>query len=135
MTGAPSPPPDGASRKPRVFKLDDPDLEATPVIEEAALDLGPEPVSRAAAPGIRWPSGLDAERGIRWGFLLFSALTAAATFAASLWFYRFVSVGLGRDDWIGWTMRILVAIAAFALTMIMLRELIGYFRLGRLNRL
>jgi putative membrane protein len=136
MSGAPSPPPpEGAARKPRVFQLDDPNLEAAPGLEEAPPHLGPEPTSQAAPPSLRWPSGLDAERGIRWGFLLFSALTAAATFAASLWFYRFVSVGLWRDDWIGWTMRILVGVASFALAMILLREMIGYFRLGRLNRL
>ena len=115
MTGAPSPPPEGAARKPRVFQLDDPNLEAAPGLEEAPPLLDAEPASQAAPPSLRWPSGLDAERGIRWGFLLFSALTAAATFAASLWFYRFVSVGLWRDDWIGWTMRILVGVAAFAL--------------------
>lgn len=128
--------PTGTPRKPRVFKLDDPTLNttATPAREEALGDLGPEPHSRAMPPPLHVPR-LDLDRGIRWGALLFAALSAAATFALSLWFYRLVAIGLWSDDWIGWTMRVLVGIAAFALIMILLRELIGVMRLARLGRL
>lgn len=130
-----SPPPcTEPPRKPRVFKLDDPDLEiSTPPPESSQLPPGAEPASQAAPPAWGWPAGFDADKGIRWGSILFGALTAATTFALSLWFYRLVSVGLWQDDWIGWTMRILVGIAAFAAVMLVLKELIGFFRLGRLK--
>ncbi len=130
-------PPPGTQppRKPRVFKLDDPDLEiSTPPPEAPSAEpRGAEPASQAAPPAWGWPTGIDSEKGIRWGSILFGALTAATTFALSLWFYRLVSVGLWQDDWIGWTMRILVGIAAFAAVMLILKELIGFFRLGRLK--
>lgn len=124
-----------APRKPRVFKLDDPGLEvsAPPEPADAAPDPSAAPPSAAAPPAWGWPSGLDAERGIRWGSILIGALTSAATFALMLWFYRLVSVGLWQDDWVGWTMRILVGIAAFAALMLLLKELIGFFRLSRLK--
>ncbi len=56
--------------------------------------------------------------------------------ALSLWFYRLVSVGLWRDDWIG-----LVHARAdrhcrgSRCDVLLLRELIGFSRLGRLGRL
>jgi putative membrane protein len=121
-------------RKPRVFRVDDPSLQdATPPPEER-LDLGVEPASGARPPSVTLPK-LDVDRGIRWGTLLFSALMAAALFGLSLWFYRLVSVGLWRDDWIGWTMWAIIGIALFALLMILLREVVGLSRLGRLNKL
>lgn len=124
-----------APRKPRVFKLDDPGLEISTPPEATGPGLDPSagPASIAAPPAWNWPSGLDAERGIRWGSILLGALTSAATFALMLWFYRLVSVGLWQDDWVGWTMRILVGIAAFAALMLLLRELVGFFRLARLK--
>jgi putative membrane protein len=132
-----SPPPGSATRKPRVFKPDDPSLgESVPPAGEAAAETsGSEPASRAAPPPFAWPDGLDVERGIRWGSVLVAALAAATTFALSLWFYRLISVGLWGDDWVGWTMRGLIAVALFALAMILLRELVGLIRLGRLASL
>jgi putative membrane protein len=138
-----TPPSDGGSngngngngtRKPRVFRLDDPSLQDVAPAPEEAFDNGPEPASRAAPPPVTLPP-LDLERGFRWGALLFSALTAAAMFALSLWFYRLVSVGLWRDDWIGWTMWAILGVGGLALVMLVLREIIGLSRLGRLNRL
>ncbi len=128
---ASGPPP----RQPRVFKLDDPALQdSAPTTDQPAHDFGPEPASGAASPPFSLPK-LDVDRGMRWGALLFAALTTAATFALSIWFYRLVSVGVWRADWIGWTMRGLIALAALALVMILLREVIGIARLRRLNTL
>jgi putative membrane protein len=131
MSASDVPPP----RAPRVFKLDDPALQdRSPPTDETPSDLGLEPPSGAAPPAVGRPR-LDIDAGIRWGAVLVAALSAAATFALSLWFYRLVSVGLWSDDWIGWTMRGLVGIAAVALLMLLGRELIGIFRLRRLNTL
>jgi putative membrane protein len=122
-------------RKPRVFKLDDPGLTETAAPPDPAPDLGAEPASQAAPPPMRVPRGLDLERGIAWGSILFTAIVAATALALTLWFYRLVSVGLWRDDWVGDVMRILVAVIGLAGGMLLLREITGFFRLARLGRL
>lgn len=121
-------------RKPRAFKLDAPGVKPPPK-EPDPIDLGPEPASSAAPPKLGLPPGVSVEGGIKWGSILFAALTAAATLALSIWFYRLVSVGLYADDWIGWTMRGLVAIALLAIVMLVLKEIVGVFRLGRLAKI
>jgi putative membrane protein len=123
-----------APRKPRAFKLDAPGVKPPPK-EAEPVDLGPEPASGAAAPKLGMPPGFSVDRGIRWGSILLAALSAAATLAVTIWFYRLVEVGLWRDDWIGWTMRGLIGIALLAVLMMLLREVVGLVRLGRLARL
>ena len=59
----------------------------------------------------------------------------AACLGLAAWSARFVSAALARDDWIGSATLALLLIAAFAAVMIVLRELIGFFRLARLGRL
>lgn len=124
-------------RKPRAFRLDDPSLTVDPTSDapsDAGPDHGPGPASRAAPPSTL-PARFDLDRGIRWGSLLFTALTAASSLALTIWFYRLVSVAIWQDDWIGWTMRALVGVAAFAALMLLLREIFGYLRLKKLGRL
>jgi putative membrane protein len=123
------------ARKPQVFRVDDPDVIA---VEALPGDAADEPIpdrSAAARPGLPIPGRAGIERGIRWGTLLVSALTAAASIAAGLWFWRFVSVALERNDWIGWTVAGLIGVAGLSGLAIILRELIGFSRIGRLNRL
>lgn len=124
------------ARKPQVFDIDDPGVIA---VESPATDTtGATPDlasgTRAGA-GYRMPGRADVERGIRWGSILVTALTAAASIAAGLWFWRFVSVALERNDWIGWTVAGLIAVAALSGLVIIARELVGFSRIGRLNRL
>ncbi len=77
-------------------------------------------------------SANDLKRGIRWGGVLFSAMMALASLAAGLWFTRFVSVALQRQDWIGWLAVGLFSIIGLALGIILLRELLGFRRIARL---
>lgn len=122
---------DPAKRRPRVFDVDDPKLEPVAVVAEPV-----EAEGAAAAPPQPTPLGRsDIVRGIRWGAILFAAATAAGGLALSLWFYRLVSIGLWREDWVGWVMRALVAVVVIALVAILLREFVGWLRLGRLGRL
>lgn len=122
---------DPAARRPRVFDANDPKLEPVGAVAEP-VDAGAD----AAPPPVPAPIGrAGIARGIRWGAILFAAATAAGGFALSLWFYRLVSVGLWREDWVGWVMRGLVAVAVLALVAILLREAVGWLRLGRLGRL
>lgn len=128
-------------RAPRVFKTDDPALVVT-VVE-------PDPVRRPAASatideptgdpvprrGLRATASGVFETGFRWGLLLTSALAGAGSLAAGLWFTRFVSVGLERDDWLGLVIRGLLAVAGVAALVILLHEGLGWRRLSRLGRL
>lgn len=121
-------------RKPRVIETGHPGLEIEePVAAHAAGDAGEAPPEEAAATGL--PTAADVQHGIRWGALLLAAMAGLATISASLAFTRFVSSALERDDWIGWTATVLAGVALFSLAVILLRELIGLWRLARLGRL
>lgn len=153
-----SPPP----RRPQVFQADDPDVEVSqkpdpspeqaaqggdaaagtgrprqenrafgdvPGDEEAGLDdQGPQqpiPEAIVSAASRRWG----------WGSVLVSAILSLAFLAAGLWFTRFVSVALAREDWLGYLANGLAAIAALAAAVLALKELAGFWRLSRLTSL
>lgn len=129
-----SPPSDAPRRAPRAFTLDDPALE---VPETTAI---PEPRSAAEAaplpsPPLSRPTADDVKQGIRWGGVLVSAMLGLASLAAGVWFTRFVSVTLSRDDWVGWAAAGLLGVAAFAALVLMLREIMGLMRLARLKEM
>jgi putative membrane protein len=124
------------ARKPQVFAADDPALVAETAPEEegsAADGIGPAP--KPEAPLARPTLSDLGSRGLRWGLLLVAALAGAAFLGAAAWFGRLVSAALIREDWVGWTTLVLLALAALAAAMLLLRELIGFFRLARLSRL
>jgi putative membrane protein len=121
-------------RRPQAFEPDDPSLEREP---ESEIDA---PVAEGDAGGqdqpLARPTLADlGERGLRWGTLLVSSLAGAALLGLGAWFARLVSAALGRDDWLGWTTFGLLLFAALAAVMLVLREVIGFSRLARLNRL
>lgn len=122
-------------RRPRVFAPDDPALVAEPSVgEPSSAETGEAPAGGEI--GLARPTLVDlSSRGLRWGMLLASALAGAACLGLAAWFARFVSAALARDDWVGTATLALLLIAAFAAAMIALRELIGFSRLARLNRL
>jgi putative membrane protein len=123
----------GEVRKPQSFSTDDPALRTTEPLEW--ID-GEQPARAQDAPEVAPPTlGELGERGLRWGKLLFGALTGAALLAACASFARLVSTALAREDWIGWTTLALLLIAAFAALMLVLREVVGLARFRRLNRL
>jgi len=120
-------------RKPRVFKPDDVAAEARS--DDAVRDAGAVTARRAARVPSRHLTVTDINRGFRFGGIIFSAMAALASLAAGLWFARFVSVALERQDWIGWLAFALMSIIVVALLGIVLRELIGFRRLARLAKL
>jgi putative membrane protein len=127
MTFEDAPPP----RKPRVFKADDIAAEADADDEIAAGAA----TARRAVTAPRRLTASDINRGFRFGSILFSAICALASLAAGLWFTRFVSIALERQDWVGWVAFGLMMVIALALAGIVLRELIGFRRLARLAKL
>jgi putative membrane protein len=122
-------------RQPRAFDPNDPAIVAEPApIDDAGVDAGA--ADAAAAPQMARPTLADlGQKGLRWGALLFSALAGAAALGAMAWFARLVSAALMREDWIGWATFVLLLVAAFAALMLLLREVVGFSRLSRLNRI
>jgi len=123
------------SRRPRVFAPDDPAI-AQPSPDTASDTFGDDPlVPPAKHAPISVPTVDDLARGFRWGSLFLSAFFGLATLAAGVWFTRFVSVALARDDWVGWTAFGLAALLVFSGAILILREVVGIWRLGRLAAL
>ncbi|PPC98375.1 MAG: TIGR01620 family protein [Hyphomicrobium sp.] len=125
---APSPPP----RAPRVFKLDDPALASS---NEDLFEPSGDTTSVRNAAQPRSLTTADLKRGVRWGAVVVSASMALAALALGLWFTRFVSIALERQDWIGWVAAALLGIIGFALFVVLARELIGFRRLARMSHL
>jgi putative membrane protein len=125
--GAPPP------RKPRVFKAGDV-AEDVEFSDDALLTGGAVTARRSNNPTRRL-SVNDINRGFRFGGILFSAMAALASIAVGLWFTRFVSIALERQDWIGWLAFGLLIVMALALLGIVVRELLGFRRLARLAKL
>ena len=131
---SPKPSPEPA-RAPRAFKIDDPAIEAEDE-DVFASDLPPgERPTKNQTGSRRTLTAGDVQRGIRWGGLFFSAMGALASLALGLWFARFVSVALERQDWVGWTAFGLLSLMAFSALVLLLRELWGFRALARLAKL
>lgn len=124
-------------RAPQAFDASDPLLVVETLQDEPAV----RPSSRTQqaaddAAGENAPTG-RASRAFRpgWWSLLLAALTALVGLAASLAFAEVVSIVLVRSDWIGLAGWALLGLAAVAGLVIVMRELIGLIRLGRLAHL
>lgn len=124
------PPPDQRQattpRGPRVFEADDPKIVSD------ALEHAPDDDPTLGAP-IETVAGRARSASI--GGLFLSAITGLAGLALAVSFANFVSAALARDDWVGWTATSLLFIAAGTGLVIVLREMLGIIRLGRLARL
>ncbi|SFV38545.1 YcjF family protein [Hyphomicrobium facile] len=119
-------------RKPRVFTPDD--IADEPELDDDISGGGAVTSRRASVPAGRLTVS-DINRGFRFGSILFSAMAALASLAAGVWFTRFVSIALERQDWVGWVAFGLMTVIALALLGIVLRELLGFRRLARLAKL
>jgi putative membrane protein len=121
-------------RPPRAFDPSDPAIVEEPApLDDANVDAAGD--AAAAAPPVARPTLADlGQKGLRWGTLLVSTLAGAAALGAAAWFARLVSAALVREDWIGWATLVLLLVAAFAALMLLLREIVGFSRLSRLNR-
>ena len=116
-----------AHRKPAAFRVEEVDVFLPPTPPAVA-----EPES---LPVVRGRTVPDLGRGLRWGSILIGALGGLVSLLASLWLYDYVLALIARDDWIGWAAAGLLALVLFALLMIILREVAGLARLGRLGKI
>ena len=116
-----------SKRKPTAFKVEEVELFEPPA-PPLPTEPVPLPVTRVRALPV-----LD--RGLRWGSILFAALGGLVSLIASLWLYDWTLSLIARDDWIGWTAVALLGLMLLALAMIILREVAGLARLGRLGKI
>ncbi len=124
------------ARKPRAFDADDPSVvaskEAPDDIENDIDHILAEDQEDLGVDGDTVPPKRSL---LSWGSLLFTAAFSLFMLAAGLWFSRFVSVAVARDDWLGWIAKGLALVVALAAVVLILRELIGIIRLSRLTGL
>jgi putative membrane protein len=121
--------PKSAQRGPQVFEIGEASIESPSAARAEARDRPAEDEIRLQ------PTAAEIGSGIRWGAILVSAMAGLAALAASLAFARFVTSALERQDWIGWLATGLLATGAFAAVVLILREIVGLFRLRRLQGL
>ncbi len=120
-------------RRPRVFAPDDPALDLRPMsAPELGLETAVAPQGSASGENPR--SGLSTG-GLRWGALFLSAVASLGLLAATVVFTGFVAEAMARNDWVGWLATALAALATVSLAVIVLREIVGIYRLGQLARL
>ena len=116
-------------RKPQVFRLDDERLVPSapePLPEpEAAAREAEQAVAASPAAAVLTP------RGIRWSSVLFAALSGLVSLAVTIWIANFITDLFARGGWLGYLALALALIAALAAFMIAAREILGFFRLGR----
>jgi putative membrane protein len=124
-TDTPKPPPRG----PEVFDINEATIETSATARAEGKDRAAPTETRVRPTPEEWRSG------IRWGAILFSALAGLAGLSAGLAFGRFVTAAFEREDWVGWLAMGLGITAVIAAVVIMLREIIGLFRLQRLHAL
>jgi putative membrane protein len=124
---------DDRKSRPQVFRLDDERLgpaDAAP-IEDApvpAVSAGPESAGGGTVPTA---ARLLRFRRIGWGSIFISAVTGLISLGIGLWVTNFVVELFAKGGWLGYVALGLAMVAAFAALMLMLRELRGIFRLGR----
>jgi putative membrane protein len=106
-------------------------------VEDVEIAMPPEPenVPEATKTDAEISSLPGLERGLRWGSIFLSALGGLIGLLASIWLYDYVLALIARDDWIGWAAVVLLGLVLLALLMIILRELVGLMRLGRLDKI
>jgi len=109
-------------RKPAVFSADDPAIQVS-----APPEPGPEAELHTPEPAPK--------RGWRWGALLLSALGGLVVLALTSWAMQTVSALFATGGWLGWAALGLAVLAGFAALMLLVAEIAGLMRLGRVTRL
>jgi len=125
-------------RKPRSFRLDDPDVVVAEV-EADALPRGRTTVVLAPeAEGFLEevaPLPAPLPRRSPWGRLLLAAAGGLVSLALGLSISRLVEDLFARAAWLGWLGAALAALAVVAILAVALRESLGLMRLARIEGL
>jgi putative membrane protein len=123
-------------RKPRAFRLDDPNvvMADTPVASAARrghVVVTPEPEIFDEAPEI---APLRPRRS-RWGTIFWSAVSGLVSLAIGLSVTKLIDDLFSYASWLGWVGAVLAAVAALAFLVIAIREIISLMRLSRIEHL
>lgn len=126
------------SRKPRAYRLDDPDIAETRPGEDAVrparvrIEIQPDEIIEAAD-GTVVPMGR--KRGLPWGGILFSALSALVLLALGLAADTLVRGLFEATPLLGWLGLAALGLAALALVVLVGRELLGLWREKKIEAL
>lgn len=127
-----------APRRPTTFRLNDPAVVLGAKGEEVSAARGvvltpepdvfdqPEPAAAPVKPR---------RRGLTLGGVFWSALGGLVSLAVGLWATRVVEDTFARSDWLGWLALGLAGLVALAGLGIVVRELAGLMRLGKIEAL
>ncbi len=123
-------------RKPRAFRLDDPNvvMADTPVAaatKRAHVVVTPEP---EIFDGLPEPVPQRPRRS-PWGTIFWSAVGGLVSLAVGLSVTRLIDDLFSYADWLGWVGAALAAITVLAFLVIAIREIIGLMRLSRIEHL
>jgi putative membrane protein len=119
-------------RGPRIFSTDDSRLlqPDDSVADKGGADIGGDADAEPAQSSTMLR--LMRLRRIGWGTIFFSALGGLVSLAIGIWVTNFVTDLFARSGWLGYLALTLAGLAALAAFIIILRELLGFFRLGRI---
>lgn len=131
---------DNERRRPAAFRLDDPGVivsasptDTAPLSSPKSVRVQPEAdVFAAPVPVDALP---PARKGFRWGALFWSALAGLVSLATGLAVTRMIEDLFARSEALGIVGAVLAGLAAFALLIVVGRELFALFRLAAIEKL
>lgn len=131
---------DNERRRPAAFRLDDPGV----VVSTSPAENGPlsspksvrvQPEADAFAAPVPVDALPPARKSFRWAALFWSALAGLVSLAAGLAVTRMIEDLFARSETLGIAGAVLAGLAAFALLIIVGRELYALFRLAAIEKL
>ncbi len=131
------------SRKPAAFSLDDPNIVLGPQTEDTGAPhrpardkvlVTPTPDDAAAALPATQPSPAR-RRGLPWGAIFWSSLSALLALALGVATTQLIEDLFARAEWLGYLATGLAALVLLALLAIIGREIYGLMRLAKIDHL
>ncbi len=120
-------------RKPTAFRIDEEGVAFTrddgTAPRGAAVVIEPEPEEAPELPLPRTPKRFP------WGRLFWSAVSGLVVFAVGLMIDDLIRDLFARNDLFGWAGLVLAALAGVAALAVVVREIVGLARIGRIDRL
>ncbi|WP_050628173.1 YcjF family protein [Bradyrhizobium viridifuturi] len=126
-------------RRPATFKLDDPGVVVMDPDEPGRLTRGTIQIVPEAEPAqLPVPTDtplLPERRGFRWGTLFWSAVAGLVVLGSGLGVINLVEDLFARNEGLGFLGLALAVVAAVALAVVTMRELVGLARLATIEKL
>ncbi len=127
------------TRKPRAFRLDDPEVVTIRIDEDAPARAGSVVVTEEPMDAIeaadRTVVPMGKRRRMPWGAILVSAFGGLFTLAMGLALEQLIVELHAVAPWLGWLAAVLAVLALLALVAVVLRELVGVLRERRIEHL